>query len=66
MKNAKHIVCCNVDVAVIGGGPAGVCAALAVAQNGCKVVLVTDRPVWEETPAAKFVFGPEALWAVVT
>lgn len=45
MKNAKHIVCCNVDVAVIGGGPAGVCAALAVAQNGCKVVLVTDRPV---------------------
>jgi ribulose 1,5-bisphosphate synthetase/thiazole synthase len=45
VKNAKHIVCCNVDVAVIGGGPAGVCAALAVAQNGCKVVLVTDRPV---------------------
>lgn len=45
MKNTKHIVCCNVDVAVIGGGPAGVCAALAVAQNGCKVVLVTDRPV---------------------
>ncbi|CAA6679675.1 MULTISPECIES: FAD-dependent oxidoreductase [unclassified Lentimonas] len=33
------------DVAVIGGGMAGVCAAVAAARNGSKVVLVQDRSV---------------------
>ncbi|MCG8579141.1 MAG: FAD-dependent oxidoreductase [Bacteroidales bacterium] len=33
------------DVAVIGGGAAGMCAAIAAARNGAKVVLVQDRPV---------------------
>lgn len=33
------------EVAVIGGGPAGVCAALAAAREGADTVLVTDRPV---------------------
>ena len=33
------------DVAVIGGGAAGMCAAVAAARNGAKVVLVQDRPV---------------------
>jgi hypothetical protein len=31
------------DLFVAGGGPAGVCAALAAARNGAKVVLAQDR-----------------------
>lgn len=33
------------EVAVIGGGLAGVCAAITAARAGSKVVLVQDRPV---------------------
>lgn len=33
------------QVAVIGGGPGGICAALAAARLGMKTVLATDRPV---------------------
>ncbi|WP_299556509.1 FAD-dependent oxidoreductase [Seonamhaeicola sp.] len=33
------------DVAVIGGGAAGICAAVASARNGSLTVLVQDRPV---------------------
>ena len=33
------------DFAVIGGGLAGICAALAAARNGIKTVLIQDRPV---------------------
>ena len=33
------------DVAVIGGGLSGVCAAISAARAGSKVVLVQDRPV---------------------
>ncbi len=31
------------DLLVAGGGPAGVCAALAAARNGAKVILLQDR-----------------------
>ncbi|WP_078086095.1 FAD-dependent oxidoreductase [Microbulbifer mangrovi] len=33
------------DVAVIGGGAAGICAAVSAARLGRKVVLIQDRPV---------------------
>jgi len=33
------------DVVVIGGGMAGICAAISAARLGCSVVLVHDRPV---------------------
>lgn len=33
------------DVAVIGGGMAGICAAVSAARNGARTVLVQDRPV---------------------
>ncbi|MGC4232322.1 MAG: FAD-dependent oxidoreductase [Niabella sp.] len=35
----------NTDLAIIGGGMSGVCAAITAARQGLKVVLVQDRPV---------------------
>jgi len=35
----------NADLCVVGGGMAGLCAALAAARNGLRTVLVQDRPV---------------------
>ena len=35
----------NVDICVIGGGMSGLCAAVAAARHGAKVVLMHDRPV---------------------
>jgi hypothetical protein len=36
----------NVDFCVVGGGMAGLCAAIAAARHGSKVVLMHDRPVF--------------------
>lgn len=41
--NRKQTVTYN--VAVIGGGAAGMCAAIAAARNGAKVILIQDRPI---------------------
>lgn len=35
----------NFDFVVVGGGIAGMCAAVSAARQGCKVALVNDRPV---------------------
>ena len=41
LNQVKH----EVDFAVVGGGMAGFCAALAAARRGAKVALMQDRPV---------------------
>ncbi|MGF1634272.1 MAG: FAD-dependent oxidoreductase [Phycisphaerae bacterium] len=41
LNHARH----EVDVCVIGGGMAGLCAAVASARNGARTVLVQDRSV---------------------
>ncbi len=38
-------VALDADLAVVGGGMAGVCAAITAARAGIKVILVQDRPV---------------------
>ncbi len=42
MLNNKNI---SADLCVIGGGLSGICAAIAAAREGAKVVLVHERPV---------------------
>jgi len=34
------------DLVVVGGGVAGICAAVSAARLGLKVALIHDRPVW--------------------
>lgn len=40
-RKEKH----QCDFCVVGGGMAGICAALAAARHGAKTILVQDRPV---------------------
>jgi len=42
-NNEFHII--DKDIVVIGGGLAGICAAIAATRHGEKVALVQDRPV---------------------
>ncbi len=42
LKNINH----KCDFCVIGGGLAGMCAAIAAARRGLKVVIMHDRPVF--------------------
>ncbi len=40
-RHEKH----QVDFCIVGGGMAGLCAAVAAARHGAKVALMQDRPV---------------------
>ncbi len=44
-ENLRHI-CHKADLCVVGGGLAGMCAAVAAARHGIKVALMHDRPVF--------------------
>ena len=46
------------DFAVVGGGYAGMCAAVAAARRGVKVVLVQDRPVFGGNASSEVRVGP--------
>jgi len=64
MKTVDTIHDLDVDVAVMGGGMAGVCAALAAARLGARVVLVQDRPVLGGNASSEIrmhISGAEAL-----
>ena len=45
MNTKLKIVTHQADVCVVGGGLAGICAAISAARHGAKVVLMQDRPV---------------------
>lgn len=42
LKNINH----ECDFCVVGGGIAGMCAAIAAARHGLKVVIIHDRPMY--------------------
>ena len=44
LKGKYDEIYLTADICVIGGGPAGMCAALAAAQHGLRVILLESRP----------------------
>ena len=42
MRNKEH----HVDFCVVGGGLAGICAAISAARHGIKVAIMQDRPMF--------------------
>ena len=68
-KREMHSRALSAEFVVIGGGFAGVCAAVTAARSGTKTILVQDRPVLEATLRAKFACGysaPRHTWAITT
>lgn len=46
------------DFVVVGGGYAGMCAAVAAARDGVRTALVQDRPVWGGNASSEVRVGP--------
>ena len=44
--NPRKIKSVKYDFVVVGGGIAGMCAAVAATRLGCEVALINDRPIW--------------------
>ena len=44
-RTAFDVIEHDVDLCVVGGGMAGLCAAIAAARHGARVLLMNDRPV---------------------
>ncbi|MBR4995596.1 MAG: FAD-dependent oxidoreductase [Alistipes sp.] len=44
--NPRKIKTVKYDFVVVGGGVAGMCAAVAATRLGCEVALINDRPIW--------------------
>ena len=44
--SSGKVIEADYDVVVVGGGLAGVCAAIASARHGCKTAIVQNRPVF--------------------
>ena len=47
-----------VDVVVVGGGLAGTTAAVAAARNGCRTVLIQNRPVLGGNASSEILVPP--------
>ena len=45
MKHTFQTITHDVDFCVVGGGLAGLCAAVAAARRGVKTALVQERPM---------------------
>ena len=46
MKRERKVIEKNYDVAIVGGGLSGVCAALSCARHGAKTAIIQARPVF--------------------
>ncbi|MDW7658164.1 MAG: FAD-dependent oxidoreductase [Bacillota bacterium] len=46
MKSALQTIEHNVDICVVGGGLAGLCAAVSAARHGVRVLIMQDRPMF--------------------
>ena len=49
------------DLVVVGGGYAGMCAAMSAARMGCKVALLQDRPVLGGNGSSEIRVWPQGL-----
>ncbi|MHC4403234.1 MAG: FAD-dependent oxidoreductase [Planctomycetota bacterium] len=50
------------DVVVVGGGLAGSTAAVAAARNGCRTVLIQNRPVLGGNASSEILVPPVGAW----